>query len=113
LARYCHLFIKGFSTLASPLMRLLRKDGPFEWNYKCKKSLQELKTRLISAPILSLPKEDNPYALYKDASKEGFGTILMQDKKVITYASRKLKPHEINYPTHDLELAAIVFALKK
>ena len=51
--------------------------------------------------------------VYTDASKEGLGCVLMQNKKVITYASRKLKPHEGNYPTHDLELAAVVFALKK
>jgi hypothetical protein len=70
LAGYYHQFIKGFSTLASPMTRLLRKDVPFEWNEKCEKSFQELKKRLMTAPVLSLPEEDKSYALYTDASKE-------------------------------------------
>jgi hypothetical protein len=111
LAGYYHRLIKGCSTLATPMTRLLRKDVPFEWNEKCEKSFQELKRRLMTALVLSLQEEGKPFALYTDASKEG--AILMQDRKVIAYASRKLKPHEVNYPTHDLELAAIVLALKK
>jgi hypothetical protein len=69
-----------------------------------------LKIRLIIAPVLRLPKEGTSYTFYIDVFKEGLGAILMQEKKVITY---ELKTHEMNYPTHDLELAAIVFALKK
>jgi hypothetical protein len=61
--------------------------------------------------VLSIPKEGKSYALYADASKEGLGAVLMLVRKVIAYASRKQKPHEVNYPTYDLELAAIVFAL--
>jgi hypothetical protein len=72
-----------------------------------------LKKRLVTAPVLSLPEEGKPYVLYTEAAKEGLGAVLMQEKKVIAYASRKLKVHEVNYPTHDLELAAIVFTLKK
>jgi hypothetical protein len=67
----------------------------------------------MTAPVLSLPKEDKLYALYTYVSKEGLGAVLMQDRKVITYGSRKLKSHEVNYPTHDLEQVAIVFVLKK
>ena len=55
---------------------------------------------------------DKEYMIFSDASLNGLGCVLMQEGKVITYASRQLKPHEKNYPTHDLELAAIVFALK-
>jgi hypothetical protein len=113
LAGYYRRFIKGFSTLASLMTRLLRNDVLFNWTEKCEKSFQELKKRLMTAPVLSLPEENKPYALYTDASKEGLGIVLMQDRKVIAYASRKLKPHEVNYPTHNLELAAIVVALKK
>jgi hypothetical protein len=65
------------------------------------------------APVLSLPEENKPYALYIVASKEGLGVVLMQDPKVISYSSCKLKLYEVNYPTHNLELVAIVFALKK
>ncbi|XP_071916280.1 uncharacterized protein [Coffea arabica] len=74
---------------------------------------EELKKRLISAPVLALPDGVEGYVVYSDASREGLGCVLMQMSKVVAYASRKLKPHEQNYPTHDLELAAVVFALKK
>jgi hypothetical protein len=113
LAGYYRQFIKGFSTLATLMTRLLRKDTPFVWNDKCEKSFQELKKRLMTMPVLGLPKEGKACALYTDASKESLGAVLMQDRKVIAYASRKLKPHEVNYPTYDLELAVILFALKK
>ena len=67
---------------------------------------------MISAPILSLPTKDDNFVIYSDASRQGLGCVLMQHGKVITYTSRQLKIHEKNYPTHDLELAAVVFALK-
>ncbi|KAL0305050.1 UNVERIFIED_CONTAM: Transposon Ty3-I Gag-Pol polyprotein [Sesamum calycinum] len=75
-------------------------------------SFEELKKRLTSAPILALPSGDGGYVVYTDASRQGLGCVLMQHGKVIAYASRQLRPDEINYPTHDLELAAIVHALK-
>jgi hypothetical protein len=68
---------------------------------------------LMTAPVLRLLEEIKPYTLYTDASKEGLGTVLIQDRKVIAHASSKLKPHEVNYPMHDLELAVIAFTLKK
>ena len=76
-------------------------------------SFQELKKRLTTAPVLTLPDGKEGFAVYTDASKEGLGCVLMQNGKVIAYATRKLKQHEMNYPTHDLELAAVLFALKK
>jgi hypothetical protein len=113
LVGYYRRFSKEFSTLATPMTKLLKKDVPFVWNDKCERNFLELKKRLMTTPILSLPEEGKTYALYTDASKEGLGTVLMQDRKVIAYSSRKLKLHEVNYPTHYLELAVIVFALKK
>ncbi|XP_073019601.1 uncharacterized protein [Primulina eburnea] len=92
---------------------LTRKDNPFLWNDKCEKSFCKLKAMLTSAPVLALPEGTEGFVVYTDASKEGFGCVLMQNDKVIAYASRKLKNHELNYPTHDLELGAIVFALAK
>ena len=68
---------------------------------------------MTRAPVLPLPNETDNFVVYTDASKEGLGCVLMQNDKVIAYVSRKLKAHERNYPTHDLELAAVVFALKK
>ena len=74
--------------------------------------IQALKTFLITAPVLAQPDIDRPYDVYCDASKMVLGCVLMQDGHVIAYASRQLKKHEVNYPTHDLELAAVVHALK-
>nr|GFA09709.1 reverse transcriptase [Tanacetum cinerariifolium] len=76
------------------------------------KSFEELKQRLVSAPVLTLPSDSDEFQIYSDASKKGLGCVLMQHGKVIAYASRQLKPYEVNYPTYDLELAAVVFALK-
>ncbi|KAL0298103.1 UNVERIFIED_CONTAM: Retrovirus-related Pol polyprotein from transposon.6 [Sesamum angustifolium] len=105
-------FVKDFSVIAKPLTNLLKKNAPFNWIDKCAQNFKELKKRLTSAPILALPSEDGGYVVYTDASRQGLRCVLMQHGKVIAYASRPLRPHEINYPTHDLELAAIVHALK-
>ena len=113
MAGYYRRFIERFSRIAGPMTKLLRKNTPFEWTDKCEASFQELKTRLTTAPILAVPETGKDYTVYCDASKNGLGCVLMQDRKVITYGSRQLKPHEVNYPTHDLELAAVVFALKR
>ncbi|KAL5574029.1 hypothetical protein UlMin_023626 [Ulmus minor] len=112
LAGYYRRFVEGFSTLAAPLTALTKKDRRYEWTDKCERSFQELKKRLTSAPILVLPTDVTDFTVYCDASRIGLGAVLMQNGRVIAYASRQLKVHEKNYPTHDLELAAVVFALK-
>ncbi|KAL0440174.1 UNVERIFIED_CONTAM: Retrovirus-related Pol polyprotein from transposon, partial [Sesamum latifolium] len=109
---YYSRFVKDFSVIAKPLTSLLKKNAPFKWNNMCDQSFEELKKRLTSAPILALPSGSGGYVVYTDASKLGLGCVLMQHGRVIAYASRQLRPHELNYPTHDLELAAIVHALK-
>ncbi|KAJ3669525.1 hypothetical protein LUZ60_011475 [Juncus effusus] len=76
------------------------------------KSFEELKKKLVSAPVLVVPEPGKEFSVYSDASLQGLGCVLMQGKNVIAYASRQLKPYEENYPTQDLELAAVVFALK-
>ncbi|KAA0040652.1 pol protein [Cucumis melo var. makuwa] len=78
----------------------------------CERSFQELKQKLVTAPVLTVPDGSGNFVIYSDASKKGLGCVLMQQGKVVAYASRQLKIHEQNYPTHDLELAAVVFALK-
>ncbi|KAK1669418.1 hypothetical protein QYE76_057577 [Lolium multiflorum] len=88
------------------------KDKKFDWTDKCEESFQKLKARLTTAPILIMPDITKPFDVFCDASKIGLGCVLMQGGKVISYLSRQLK-QEQNYPTHDLELAAVVLALKK
>ncbi|VVA39016.1 PREDICTED: retrotransposon, partial [Prunus dulcis] len=112
LAGYYRRFVEGFSTIAAPLTRLTRKGVKFEWSDECEKSFNELKTRLTTAPVLTLPDDSGNFVIYSDASQQGLGCVLMQHGRVIAYASRHLKKHEMNYPVHDLELAAVVFALK-
>jgi len=112
LADYYRRFIEGFFKIVAPLTQLTRKDQPFIWTDKCEESFQELKRRLTSAPILMIPDVGKPFEVYFDASHLWLGYVLMQEKRAVAYASRQLKVHERNYPTHDLEVAAIVFALK-
>ncbi len=112
LAGYYRRFIKDFSTIAKPMTRLLKKDKKFEWTPECHNCFQELKHKLTTIPVLILPDIHKDFEIYCDASRQGLGCVLMQEGKVVAYASRQLRPHEDNYPTHDLELAAVVHALK-
>ena len=84
----------------------------FEQDNQCEQNFQELKNRLISAPILILPTIRTGYVIFSDALRQDLGCVLMQDSRVIAYASHQLKKHEVNYLTHDLELAFVVFCLK-
>ncbi|KAL0561448.1 hypothetical protein IC582_001876 [Cucumis melo] len=112
LAGYYRRFVENFSRIATPLTQLTRKGAPFVWSKACEDSFQTLKQKLVTAPVLTVPDGSGSFVIYSDASKKGLGCVLMQQGKVIAYASRQLKSHEQNYPTHDLELAAVVFALK-
>ncbi|GKF78946.1 putative reverse transcriptase domain-containing protein, partial [Tanacetum coccineum] len=94
------------------MTKLTQKKVTFEWGDKQEAAFQTLKTKLCSAPILALPQGAENFIVYCDASHKGLGAVLMQNEKVIAYASRQLKIHEKNYTTHDLELGAVVFALK-
>jgi hypothetical protein len=84
----------------------------FVWSDKCQASFEELKKRLTTTPVLILPDLSKKFSIYCDASRQGLGCVLMQEGRVVAYASRQLRKHELNYPTHDLELAAVVHALK-
>ncbi|GJS03715.1 putative reverse transcriptase domain-containing protein [Tanacetum coccineum] len=112
LAGYYRRFIEGFSKIAKPMTKLTQKKVKFVWGDKQEAAFQLLKQKLCSAPILALPEGSEDFIAYCDASKKGLGTMLMQREKVIAYASRQPKIHEKNYTTHDLELRAVVFALK-
>ena len=84
----------------------------FEWSEKCQASFEKCKSFLTEASVLTQPTYSKKYVIFSNASLNGLGCVLMQEGKVVAYASRQLKPYEKNYPTHDLELTAIVFALK-
>ncbi|GJZ39334.1 putative reverse transcriptase domain-containing protein [Tanacetum coccineum] len=112
LAGYYRRFIEGFSKIARPMTKLTQKSVKFDWGEKAEAAFQLLKQKLCSAPILALPEGSENFVVYCDASHKGLGAVLMQREKVIAYASRQLKVHEKNYTTHDLELGAVVFALK-
>ncbi|GKB98164.1 reverse transcriptase domain-containing protein, partial [Tanacetum coccineum] len=112
LAGYYQRFIENFSKIAKPLTLLNQKNKAYVWGDKQDEAFQILKEKLCNAPVLALPDGPDDFVVYCDASKQGFGNVLMQQGKVIAYASRQLKKHEKNYTTHDLELGAVVFALK-
>ena len=109
---YYRCFIERFSKISLPLTRLTQKNAKFVWSKECQSSFEELKKKLVSAPVLVIPSGSGGFVIYSDASHQGLGCVLMQHGKVVTYASRQLKPYEKNYPTHDLKLAAMVFSLK-
>ena len=112
LAGYYRRFIEDFSRLATPMTRLTQKEVKFNWDDQCEEAFQELKRRVTSALILIVPDKGQGYTVYCDASRAGLGCVLMQSGRVVAYGSHQLKNHEQNYPTHDIELAAVVFALK-
>ncbi|GJZ20894.1 putative reverse transcriptase domain-containing protein [Tanacetum coccineum] len=105
-------FIENFSKIAKPLTLLTQKNKTYVWGDEQDEAFRILKEKLCNAPVLAFPDGPDDFVVYCDASKQGFGCVLMQRGKVIAYASRQLKKHEKNYTTHDLELGAVVFALK-
>ena len=112
MAGYYRRFIPDFSRISKPITELLKNSVKFVWSPDCEKAFQTLKKLLTTAPVLAQPDIEKPFDVYCDASGTGLGCVLMQEGRVIAYASRQLKRHEENYPTHALELAAVVHALK-
>jgi ribonuclease HI len=112
LAGYYKRFIQGFSKISEPVTELLAKGNTFEWTPRHETNFQELKKRLTTAPVLTMRDMEKLFLIYCDAYGQGLGCVLMQDGHVVAYASRQLRKHEEKYPTHDLELAAVIHALK-
>ncbi|GKB96542.1 putative reverse transcriptase domain-containing protein, partial [Tanacetum coccineum] len=112
LVGYYYRFIENFFKIAKSLTILTQKCKTFDWSEEQELAFQTLKDKLCNAPVLALPDGPEEFVVYCDASRIGLGCVLMQRGKVIAYASRQLKIHEKNYTTHDLELGAVVFALK-
>jgi hypothetical protein len=112
LAGYYRRFILDFSKLVKPITSLLKNDTKFNWSSRCNEAFEQLKVLLTTAPVLAQPDIEKPFDMYCDASGSGLGCVLMQEGRVVAYASRQLRRHEEHYPTHDLELAVVVHALK-
>jgi len=112
MAGYYRRFVKDFLKNASPLTQLLPKDHQFQWTAECETRFQELKQRLVIAPILTILEGNGGYVVYSNASQQGLGCVLMQNGKAVAYASRQLKSYKLNYPTQNLELAVVIFELK-
>ncbi|GJV60382.1 putative reverse transcriptase domain-containing protein [Tanacetum coccineum] len=112
LAGYYRCFIVNFSKITKPLTSLTQKNKKYEWGAEQEEAFQTLKDNLCNALILSLPDGIEDFVVHCDMSNQGLGCVLMQRGKVIAYASQQLKIHEKNYTTHDLELGAVVLALK-
>jgi hypothetical protein len=111
MAGYYRCFINGSSKIAIPMITLLAKKVKFKWTPECQESFEALK-KLTTTPMLILLDVHKPFSVYCDASYTGLGCVLMQEGRVVAYSSRQLKIHQRNYPIHDLELAAVVHALK-
>eukprot|EP00253_Pinus_taeda_P018243 PITA_18243 len=112
LAGYYRIFVEGFSKVAFPITSLQKKGKAFQWTPNCQQSFEQLKHLLTTAPILRIADPDKDYVVCTDASKEGVGGVLMQEGRVVAYESRKLKEHEQKYSAYDLELTAVIHALK-
>ncbi|GJR15661.1 putative reverse transcriptase domain-containing protein [Tanacetum coccineum] len=112
LAGYYRRFIEGFLKIDKSMTKLTQKKVVFDWGDKQELAFQLLKEKLCSAPILALPEGAENFIVYCDALHKRLGDVLMQNEKVIAYSLRQLKIHEKNYTTRDLELGAVVFALK-
>jgi hypothetical protein len=112
LAGYYRRFVKGFSKIGCPITTLQKKGTKFTWTQKCEERFQTLKHLLTHTPILKIVDPEADFLMCTNAYKEGLEGVLMQGGSVFCYESRKLNEHEVNYVTHDLELAAIVHALK-
>jgi ribonuclease HI len=112
MAGYYRRFIEGFSKIAIPMIALLGNKVKFKWTQKCQEAFEALKEKLTTVHVLVLPNVQKPFLVYCDACYTGLGCVLMQEGRVVAYSSQQLKVHEKNYPIHDLELAAVVHALK-
>jgi hypothetical protein len=112
LAGYYRRFIPNFSKIAKPMTKLLEKEAKFKWSPQCEEAFLTLKQLLTTVPVLAQPDSEKPVYVYYDVSDTGIGGVLMQEGCAIAYASRQLRRHEEHLPTHDLELLAVIHALK-
>ena len=101
LAGFYRRFVKDFSTIASPLHALSKKNAPFVWGPSQDSAFHELKNLLTHAPLLALPNFGKTFEVYCDASGNGIGGVLKQEKRPISYLNEKLSGAQLNYPIYD------------
>ena len=111
-ADYYRRFVQDYSKMSATMTQLTSKGKPFVLTPTCEERIQELKRRLVTTPVLTMPDGTGNLVVYSGATSKGLSCVLMQNGKVIAYASKQLKEYERSYPTHDLVLAIVVFALK-
>jgi hypothetical protein len=112
LAGYYRRFILNFSKISKPITELLKKGKKYVWSKDCDEAFNTLKKLLTTSPVLAQPDIAKHFDVYCDAFGTGLGCVLMQEGRVISFSSRQLRHHEENYPIHDLELVAVVMALR-
>ena len=110
LTGWYRVFIMSYAKIASPLTSILKKTNKFEWNDNAQASFEKLKDALVNAPVLKLPDFTKYFLVITDASGQAIGGVLTQEGRLVAYTSRKLRLHELNYPTHDLELLAVILS---
>jgi hypothetical protein len=109
---YYRRLILNFSNIAKPITELLKKGNKYVWSEACDEAFKHLKKLLTTMPMLAQPDTAKPFDDYCDASGTSLGGVLIQEGRVISYSLRQLRHHEEHYPTHDLELATVVMALR-
>jgi hypothetical protein len=112
LASYYRRFILNFSKITKPVIELLKKENKYVWSDACDEAFKYLKKLLTTSPVLAQPDTTKPFDVYCDTFGTSLGGVLVQEGQVISYSSRQLRRHEEHYPTHNLELAAVVMALR-
>jgi hypothetical protein len=112
LAGYYRRFIPNFSKITIPITELLKKGNKYDWSEACFEAFKHLKKLLTTSPVLAQPDSTKPFDVYCYASGTGLGGVLIQEGRVVLYSSRQLRRHKGHYSTHDVELAAVVMALR-
>lgn len=112
LANYYRRFIKGYSTIASPLTDLLKKEQRWSWSSTCEEAFDKLKTALATEPVLQLPRFEDPFEVHTDASDRALGGVLVQAGHPVAYESRKFKDAETRYSAHEKEMTAVIHCLE-
>ena len=111
LGNYFRRFIRGYSTIVSPLTRLTSAKVTWEWTPECQRAFEAVKAALTQAPVLALPALGRPFTVISDASMHGTGGVLLQDGRVVAYTSHKFDAAQRNYSTTDQECLGIIHAL--